>query len=160
MQHIKNYVKTLVSKEQQWKLQLLEQWPNIIGTLSNNVKLERVMDNKIFLGVPHSTWAQEIHLLSSHLKKTINAFLKKERIKDIRLRIIPQIKKTVATSRRKNKDYSNNHLQSENFHKYTLTTQDYISIQKIKDQELQTSMINFLMRCKKIKGDNEWYKNH
>lgn len=78
---IKEFLKGCIDRDAQWKIVLLKHWDDIIGPMKENVSLEYIKNNRLYLGVTHPAWAQELFLLSPILKKKINQLLKKELIK-------------------------------------------------------------------------------
>lgn len=87
---MKSFEELLVAslpEEERWKVTLLKKWPLIIGDAGAHVRIEKIRDNVLVLGVTHPVWAQEFFALSDVLRTKINAFLKKDRIVRIRFDI-------------------------------------------------------------------------
>ena len=80
-QRINQYLKTVISPTHAWKISLLKNWKQILGSLSKHVTIEKITDDTLILGVMHSTWAHELHLMSHEIKNNINVFLKTNQIK-------------------------------------------------------------------------------
>lgn len=76
----------VIPAEHQWKFVLFEKWDSIIGPLAERVKIEKITEDTVFLSVVHSSWAQELFLLSNMLKKKINFALNGDKIKNIRFK--------------------------------------------------------------------------
>ena len=68
-----------VLPEHNWKITLFNNWNRIIGSLKDKVFILKIEKNLLVLGVLHSTWAQELFMLSDELKKRINSIFKEER---------------------------------------------------------------------------------
>lgn len=67
---------------------LLMQWPTIIGALNDKVRIEKIEDSTLYLGVEHPSWAQELSFMTIIMRKKINTALGQERIKHIKFRVI------------------------------------------------------------------------
>jgi len=83
---LKELLHTLIHPEKNWKTNLLYQWHDIIGSLHSKVRIEKIYDDTLILGVFHSCWMQELYLLSPLLIKTINEKLDQPHIKQIRFK--------------------------------------------------------------------------
>src|SRR5437899_3106385 len=87
--HIKNFVKEIIDQnnnDKSWQIFLLNNWDSIIGKLSNRVKLEKIYNDTLVLGVYDSGWMQELFLLSNAIIIQINSKLDKPRIKNLRFK--------------------------------------------------------------------------
>jgi hypothetical protein len=85
---LKDVLYTFINPEKSWKTDLLYKWNDIIGPLHSKVRIEKIYDNTLILGVFHSCWMQELYLLSPLLIKTINEKLDQPYIKEIRFKHI------------------------------------------------------------------------
>ena len=122
-----------------WKVELIRNWPTIIGSLSDKVTLENVNEHTVILGVTNSSWLQELYLLSPMLRDTINKHLDKPRIKNIRFKNTSiETKKIYKKTTRKRDIYSRAVLIS----KRENDTLDHIT-----DPELRAALKQFLIRC-------------
>lgn len=83
---VRNILQTYLDHETDWKFKLIKHWPEIIGTLSSKVTLEKVNDDTIVLGVYDSCWMQELYLLSPVLISSINKKLDAPHIKQVRFK--------------------------------------------------------------------------
>ena len=91
------FLTNIIPQEHSWKIKLFGQWKNIIGHLSEKVRIEKITESSITLGVCHATWAHELFLLSPMIKKKINNLLREEKIKNIHFRTVTLEKKIRAT---------------------------------------------------------------
>ncbi len=135
-----------VSQEHSWKLELFDNWKNIIGTLADKVFIEKIEGNLIVLAVSHPVWAQEIFLLSDVLKTKINSYLKKDHIKQIR------IKTTYFNKRKKKETVSldqHGDLSLIDFKNMSLTKKEKEDLIKVSNQELRFWLEEFYVRCKR-----------
>ena len=138
----------IIPREHRWKIELLKQWETIIGKLKDKVRIEKICDDSIILGVCHPTWAQELFFLLPMLKEKINAVLQKKQITNIRIRTTNFIenKQTVSSPSSKygtiNKGYQNRQIE------HNLTIHEHALLQTIKNNELQAVLAQFYLRCK------------
>src|SRR5579871_3385416 len=91
--HIKSIIEHLITTEGNWKLQLLTQWPTILGNIKTKVHLEKINDDSLVLGITDSCWLQELYMLSPLLIETIKKKLDYPRIKTLRFKKIGVKKK-------------------------------------------------------------------
>jgi len=122
-----------------WKYNLLRNWNRIMGPLCQKVRIEKILDDTLVLGVINASWMQELYLLSSVIIKTINKNLDKPRIKKIRFTKIGRVKRSSSS---KTKTQPNNFQR-----KICLTPRQKNALEPIKDQELRNALEQFLKRC-------------
>jgi len=136
---IKSLLDSLISNQTDWKLQLLNNWPKIMGNLSSKVSIEKITDDCLILSVVDSCWLQELYLMSTMLLKRINEKLDQPRIKQLRFKtagvVRTKTKTTIAT--RTKRPASNRVLSSSEQH----------ALSTVKDIELQKALKDFLNRC-------------
>ena len=137
--HIKEFLDNLLSRQDNWQLQLLQSWPSIVGLIKTKVELLKIHDDTLVIGVLDSCWLQELYLLSPLLLQKINEHLETPRIKKLRFKAIgTQERKT-----RNNSDLYNKQVKN----KITLTPQEQAILLTIQDEQLRTVMKNYLIRC-------------
>lgn len=137
-QHIKNFITQLFPKNDNWKWQLLYEWPKIIGKLYDKVTIEKIGTDHMVIGVTHATWLQELYLLSPVLRAKINKTLDEPRIKTIRF-IAVGIKKSTK---------EHTHLVPEPApHNYYLTQQEEGALCIIENNELKDALKKYRLRC-------------
>src|SRR5947207_14572151 len=126
--NLKELLHAIIRPEKNWKTNLLYKWHDIIGSLHSKVRIEKIYDDTLILGVFHSCWLQELYLLSPLLIKTINEKLDQPYIKQIRFKEInkktPYEKKLLKKSIKKEKVV-------------TLTPKDEHPLAKITDPALK-----------------------
>jgi hypothetical protein len=136
--YLKDLLPTLINPEKNWKTDLLYRWHDIIGSLHSKVRIEKIYDDTLILGVFNSCWMQELYLLSPLLIKTINEKLDQPYIKEIRFKKVSVKKSTKNNAQpaapKKKKDV-------------TLTTQDEYTLAKITDPKLREALKAFRIRC-------------
>ena len=119
-----------------WQLKIISDWPLIVGHICEQARVEKVIGDTILLGVYDTCWMQQLHLLSYMIIKKINNYLAGDYIKQVRLKYVQrhQFRKII-----------NNHAPQEYSHPLSVVEKQALTA--IKDQELRTSMHNFLNRC-------------
>ncbi len=144
-QPIKNLLQNIFSEKSSWKINLLKNWPTIIGSLNTKVNLEKVYENTLVLGVENACWLQELYLLSPLLIKTINEKLDQPRIKNLRFKQV---------SRKKNNKKQSKLLKKKSTNKIvSLSSTEKSALTIINDPQLEVALKNFLIRCYQEK---EW----
>ena len=138
--HIKTLLQPLLqSKEQPWKIKLLQKWPQIVGPLARKVVIEKIYQELIVLGVYDSCWMQELYLLSPTLLQVINQNLDQPRMKQVRFKLIGK------TEHKKKKSIAKNHTNDVQPIKLTPTEQN--ALNSITDPHLRSALKAFLVRC-------------
>ena len=136
--YLKDLLPTLINPEKNWKTDLLYRWRDIIGSLHSKVRIEKIHDDTLILGVFHSCWMQELYLLSPLLIKTINEKLDQPYVKQIRFKQVglKKNKKNIAESKtiKKKKEIQ-------------LTKEDERTLAKIADPTLRDVLRAFRIRC-------------
>ncbi len=127
-------------KHDDWKIQLLSKWPEIVGDLSTKMRLEEIKNDMLIIGVYESAWLQELFLLSSVIKKIINRSLGQDKIKTLRF-------KHASTKQSMTLQPTQAAPTHINCPKIVLNNKEAIALQKIKDTELQEALHAFLSSC-------------
>ncbi len=149
MHNVKNILDTLLQPSldhESWKINLIKNWPTIIGNLHEKVSLQKIYPNSLVLGVYDSSWIQELYLLSKLILKKINNHLDRPRIESLRFQCIETsaaknaLDKKNAAEKLKNKK----NLQKKEF---ILKPQEVVALQKIQDPQLSQALESFLKKC-------------
>ena len=127
-----------MNTEHSWKIDLLQNWPDIIGSLKTKVNLEKIQDSTLVLSVTDACLLQELYLLSPILLKRINEKLDQPRIKRLRFKQagIKKVKRKRAPVQKKKRLTT-----------VVLSTKEQNALKKIEDQELGDALKRFLIRC-------------
>ncbi len=128
----------ITAKTENWKIQLLQQWPSIIGDLANRVTLEAIAKDTLVLGVYDSSWLQELYILSPIILKTINASLDQPHIKRLRFKQV---------TKKARKKTMNNTQIAQSIKSIPLTKKEELALTHIKDDALRMALKKFLFRC-------------
>ncbi|KKP36175.1 MAG: hypothetical protein UR26_C0001G0219 [candidate division TM6 bacterium GW2011_GWF2_32_72] len=134
---IKSLLNNFLDKNDNWKVQLLQKWPQIIGNMQDKVTIEKIYNDTIILGVSDSCWMQELYFLSDQILQVINLNLDQPRIKNLKFK---QSEKKIVPNKviTKNvKDYAPIRLRKP----------DLMALEKITDPQLKEVMEKFLTRC-------------
>ena len=136
--YLKELLHSIINPEKNWKIDLLYQWNDIVGSLHTKVRIEKIHNDMLILGVFHSCWMQELYLLSPLLIKKINEKLDQPYIKNIRFKQIglKQMKKNdrLHTNIKKKKDVQ-------------LTQEDNRALATVSDPTLREALKAFRLRC-------------
>ena len=139
MQNVKNILDTLLQPSihnEAWKLNLIKNWPSIIGSLHDKVSLQKIHATSVVLGVHDSSWIQELYLLSKLILKKINNSLDQPRILTIRFQCI---EKKEIKAQQKTKIVVKKKIE--------LKPQEFKALEKINDPQLSDALQGFLQRC-------------
>ena|SRR5579859_1210445 len=139
-QHIKDNLSHLFTAEDDCKMQLLSNWDAIMGTLSDKVRLEKIQDDTLILGVYDSSWMQELFLLSRVLIQTINKHLTKPFVKEIRFKAAAQ-KKRIESHK---KYHANVQINKKEI---ILSQEQILALEKVTDDQLRSELREYLIRC-------------
>jgi flagellar biogenesis protein FliO len=135
---VKKILENLLSHHNNWQLQLLQNWPTIVGSIRTKVQLLKIQEDTLVIGVLDSCWLQELYLLSPLLIKTINEKLDQPRIKKLRF-------KTVGiTDKEEKKKAPLKRITTKNVQ---LSIREQETLNQIKDEQLRRVLKEYLMRC-------------
>ncbi len=149
-QQINSIVQDLMPKQHHWKIQLFQQWQAIIGRLHGRVRIEKIYDNILVLGVCHPSWAQELYMLSDILKQKINAVLDKERIQKIRFQIVSNRddKKRTSGMQKTDSTITTSFSATTNV---TLSVTEETLLATVENDELRDAIKQYYLRCREQK---------
>ncbi|GMU19445.1 MAG: hypothetical protein AMXMBFR12_06370 [Candidatus Babeliales bacterium] len=137
-QSVKTILDELLANHNNWQLQLLNQWPSIVGSIKTRVHLLKIDTDTLTIGVQDSCWLQELYLLSPLLIGTINQKLDHPRIKHLRF-------KALGTPITKNEQKNKKTVRI--LPKVTLNSKEQETLAQIKDEQLRNALKNYLIRC-------------
>lgn len=139
--HIKQFIPQLLPKTD-WKVNLLINWDTIMKNLAQHVQIIKIEEHTLILGVDHSSWMQELYVLSPFLLEKINQHLDNPRIKQLRFKMISQQKNSSVYNKQPGK-----RSNQEPIH---LSQSEQDAISRIKDEELKQCLTHFLQRCRDV----------
>ncbi len=140
--HIRENITALLAPEQEWHLELLTNWNNIMGTLSDKVRLEKIQGNTLILGVFDSSWMQELFLLSRVLIQTINKQLSQPYVKELKFKAAAHKKATA-----KNTYQPQSSIKKTKKPERALSQQELQALEKIADEQLRSVLREYLIHC-------------
>jgi flagellar biogenesis protein FliO len=135
---IKTVLDQLLSQSDNWQLQLLKNWPTIVGSIRTKIQLLKIQDDTLVIGVLDSCWLQELYLLSPLLIQTINEKLDRPRIKKLRLKAVG------ITDKKIKKEAPIKKTVARTIH---LSPREQDTLKKIEDEQLRQSLKDYLIRC-------------
>jgi Dna[CI] antecedent, DciA len=141
MQNVKNILDSLLQPsihKEAWKINLIKNWPTIIGSLHEKVSLQKINATSVVIGVYDSCWIQELYLLSKLILKKINSSLDRPRIETLRFQCIE--KKELVLKKQA--------PAQEQQLKRALNPKESLALQKIHDPQLYAALQTLLQRCK------------
>jgi len=138
MKPIGDFLPSVMTGPEAWKMQLLRAWPTVLGDLTPLVSLEKIDNDTLILGIQDSCWLQELYMLSPLILKMINKNLDQPRIKTLRFKMrgakkatvekkIPTPKAPVAAR--------------------PLSARERNALETIQDGQLKEVLKGFLIRC-------------
>ncbi len=141
---LKDLVPLVIDVKSDWRSVLLKNWNTIVRSLATRVRLEKVTHDMIIVGVYESHWMHELYLLSPVLIDSVNDFLGKPYIKQVRFKLVEE--KTLPShykAREKQPHLKNGFMERE----VTLTTNQKGALEKIADPQLRDALIGFWRKC-------------
>lgn len=137
MKTLGDFLPSVMTGSESWKMQLLRAWPTVLGDLTPLVSLEKIDEPVLVLGVQDSCWLQELYMLSPLLIKMINKNLDQPRIKA--LRFTTRGTKNVAPEKKKVERLVKPAIP--------LNQREQTALEKISDVQLKEALQGFLKRC-------------
>lgn len=133
---LKDFIHLFVQNQNDWKIKLAQEWQSTLGSLSEQVTLEKIDKDTAILGVYDSCWMQELYLLSPLLIKTINTTLDQPHIKQLRFK---------KAERKKPKKEPQKKVYTPR--PVTLTSNEEYALDLVDDPSLRCVLKTFLIRC-------------
>lgn len=128
----------LIIDIQDWRINLLQNWDNIVGGLSSKMKLEKIQTDTLIVGVYETCWMQELYMISKTIVRSINKKLNNDHVKDIKFKLATENKGNSlpvnSPKKRLSKKLELTHIQKR----------ELISIE---DKQLQSALISYFNSC-------------
>ena len=141
--HIKDIIKNCLFSREEWKLTIMEQWPTIVGALHDKMRLQRIQDSTVVIGVYDSRWMHELYYMQQLLLEKINQTLTSPRVTAIRFVLVKRTSyETQKTIFNIIDDTSPTKSQKK------LSEKDLELLHRIKDHELRTALERIYARTK------------
>lgn len=87
---VKDIIPKFLNQKLDWQESLMQRWPSIVGSLQTRIRLEKIYDATVVIGVYESHWMQELFLLSSVIVDSINTFLGEQKIQAVRFVLVEE----------------------------------------------------------------------
>jgi len=135
--HIKQLL-TSCFPSSNWRIQLLKNWPDIVGALQSKICIEKIEGSILTVGVNDSCWLHELYMMSPLLLTTINQTLDQPYIKQLRF-------KTAGThpNTRKKKGEGASCIIKQ----VRLNAAEHYALEQINNIELRQALEAFCIRC-------------
>lgn len=127
-----------------WRFHVIRQWKELVGDLHTRMRLEKITEHTLVVGVYDSHWMQELHLISPLIIRTINAGLGHPYVKRIQFKL--------ARHKELPKKRNNSPVPSPQQRPLVLTAQQRQALHTLPDGELREVLTAFLARCYRERG--------
>ena len=135
---VKHILEHFFNEQERWQFQLLRAWPQIIKQLNTKVRILKITQDTLVLGVQDSCWLQEMYLLSGLLLNTINQHLDQPRIKQLRFRLYGSTTHHPARI---------TPPRSSPAPVVNLPARTVLALERISDESLRAHLKQYLVRC-------------
>lgn len=138
-QSIGNYIRKAMPGEVDWRVRLLNAWERITGTIGTQVRLEKIEEELLVIGVYDACWMQELYLLTPVLLGIINQNLDRPRIKQLRFKRAGKRERKQQPLPRKGQVWKDP--------EYRLTRIEQTALTHITDPQLRDALARYRARC-------------
>ena len=136
---IKDLVSHVLVTKVDWHISLLQNWDTLVGALKTRVRLEKIQDDTLIIGVYEAHWMQELYLLSHVLLNSINTFLGTPHIKHLRFKLVEE--------RPKRPTRKPVHHSLKTTSVITLSLEQKNALESIDDVQLKEALVQFWAHC-------------
>lgn len=143
---LKDIVPSLFAQKNDWRTTLLARWDEIVGSLKTRIRLEKIYDDTLIIGVFESHWLQELHLLSQVLIDSINQLLSEPHIKHLRFKLVESKKVNIGKKMKLQPSKKSKNVQ------VTLSAQQTKALHALSDKQLRDALIRFWARCLEMRA--------
>lgn len=134
---LKDLIPKVLSSDE-WHVMLAQRWNEVVGNLKTRIRLEKIYQDTVVIGVYEYHWMQELYLMSPLLCSSINTFLGSQRINHIRLVLVEDKKK-------REKRIKPKPLLRPGIVPFTSIQKKALLV--IKDEDFKQALINYWQRC-------------
>ena len=135
---LRDLLPQVLENQDDWRIMLARQWESVVGSLGTRIRLEKIYDDTVVIGVYESHWMQELYLLSSVLCDSINDVIGEPRIKHLRFRLVEDKKRKPRRLAPKRVKRPKN---------VSLSSSQEKALAAISDEELRRALTDFWGRC-------------
>ncbi len=136
---IKDLIAHIVNPTKDWRLLLLHKWPTIVGSLKTRIRLERIYQTTLIIGVYESHWMQELFILSRMLMQTINKHLGHPYVTELKFKLIEPL-----PLEKKAESLENQVLP---YAPVSFTVAHHQALNHVYDDQLRNVLTHFFIRC-------------
>ncbi len=137
MQTLKDLLAIVLQSSDSWQEKLLRDWPHYVGDLHSRMRLERIIQDTVYVGVYDVRWLHELHCLSFMIVDGINKKLGGAFIQKIIFRSA-RPKKTITRT---------HYCAATAEYVATLSEKEMKTLAEIKDRELQEALMHYRLKC-------------
>jgi hypothetical protein len=123
-----------------WRFTLLKNWQTVIGPLHIHMRLERIENDTLIIGVYDVHWMHELYMLTRTIIRTVNQGLGGSHVRHLRFKLV---ERGQDKSRKKN----TSNLSGSASHIRSLTPREQTTLERIKDPQLKELLYAFLLRA-------------
>ncbi len=138
---INQILPNMLNIDSDWRINLLKNWVPFIGQLSSHMRLEKISDNTLIIGVYEPQWMQELFMLSKFIIDKINSNLGHKYIENLKFKLVERNIPNIKDSNPIQKD------SKINAREYKLNLNQKNALNEIKDDQLRESLYTFLINC-------------
>lgn len=140
---IQQIIPDILNTDKNWRNTLLKNWSFIIGQLNCHMRLEKICDNTLIIGVYEPQWMQELFLLSKVIIDQINTNLGHKYITNLKFKLVEKITPNTKNTLNITNSSINKISKKEN----VLNLHQQNALSKIEDEQLKESLYNFFLNC-------------
>ena len=141
MNHIKVLLENYLKPADEWKLSLIQQWPHIVGELHSRMRIQRVNNDHVIIGVYDIHWMHELFHMTRFITEKINNSLGGSYIKTIRFVLVKK-------NERVQKNNEKNIAEKPFLPTINLTDREQNALTLIHDNELRGSLLAMITKIK------------
>lgn len=129
MYELKDLISGYMDSVDDWKKRLLRDWPVIVGALNTRMRVEKIVNDLLVIGVYDQHWMHELFHMSRMIVNTINTKLGKPYVKQVRFVLVARMtRKEIKRT---------DHMAEEKRQERSLTAQEQHVLTQVKDLELR-----------------------
>ncbi len=160
MSNVTKLIKTMVSAESHWKIDLLMGWQSIRQLSGGQIKIEAILDKTLVLGVPHPAIAQQLSICSKEIFAKLKQISPNNKIERLYFQTVDFAKidvvKNNITEHKPNKEQQLS-LCANTPHYWktmSLTEKELKSLDSVYCKRLKQLLQKFYARCKRKEALN------
>jgi hypothetical protein len=145
MMPIKSVIDSFFSQQNHWQIRLTREWKTLVGDLHIRMRLEKIQQHTVVVGVYDFHWMQELYLLAPMLLRTINKGLGGAYVQQLRFTLAkPEGGKMLRSGRHQQMHLNDIQVQHA---KKPLREQHRAALERISDAQLREYLYAYFQRC-------------